>query len=85
MRVSCSQIVVEAFAALFMGVAGAAFKTPELKEISWASEMKTRCVLLAVLRKVCADTRAERPTSLTRVSHLWASATAARSCLVMLP
>jgi len=42
MRVSCSQIVVEAFAALFMGVAGAAFKTPELKEISWASEMKTR-------------------------------------------
>ncbi|KAH7105852.1 magnesium transporter [Auriculariales sp. MPI-PUGE-AT-0066] len=37
-------IVVEAFVALFLGIFGAALKTPELKEISWASEMKTRAV-----------------------------------------
>ncbi|KZV94582.1 hypothetical protein EXIGLDRAFT_736606 [Exidia glandulosa HHB12029] len=37
-------MVLEAFVAMFVGIVGAALKTPELKEISWASEMKSRSI-----------------------------------------
>ena len=35
----------EAIAALALGVIGAAIRTPELREVTWRSEMKRRCVL----------------------------------------
>jgi hypothetical protein len=38
------QIVVEAIIALVLGTLGATLRTEELKEISWRSEMKKRCV-----------------------------------------
>jgi hypothetical protein len=44
-----SQIVVESFVALFLGILGACMKAPPLKEITWASEMKTRYALTHVL------------------------------------
>ena len=37
------QIVLESFVALSLGIIGACLKTPPLKEITWAIEMKTRC------------------------------------------
>jgi len=42
------QIVVESFVALFLGIIGACLKAPPLKEITWASEMKTRCAFTHV-------------------------------------
>jgi len=38
-------IVVEAIAALVIGVVGAAVRTPELREMTWRSEMKRRATL----------------------------------------
>jgi hypothetical protein len=38
-----SSIVLESLLALFLGITGACLKAPALKEITWASEMKTRC------------------------------------------
>ena len=38
------QIQAEAFIALILGTLGACLRIPPLKEISWASEMRTRCV-----------------------------------------
>ncbi|KAF8737217.1 hypothetical protein AX14_013253 [Amanita brunnescens Koide BX004] len=35
-------IVWEALLSLFLGIMGASLSTPELKEITWASEMKKR-------------------------------------------
>jgi hypothetical protein len=40
----CHQIVIESYVALFLGITGACLKAPPLKEITWASEMRTRCV-----------------------------------------
>jgi len=37
-------IVVEALVALVLGILGASFNAPELKEITWASEMKKRSI-----------------------------------------
>ncbi|EJD47985.1 hypothetical protein AURDEDRAFT_162959 [Auricularia subglabra TFB-10046 SS5] len=39
-----ASMMLEAFAALFLGIFGAALKTPALKEITWASEMKARSI-----------------------------------------
>ena len=36
------QIVLESFVALFLGIIGACLNAPPLKEITWASEMRTR-------------------------------------------
>jgi hypothetical protein len=36
------QIVFEALIALMLGIFGASLDAPELKEITWASEMKQR-------------------------------------------
>jgi Ca2+/Na+ antiporter len=45
------QIVVEALIALALGIVGASLNAPQLKEISWASEMKKMCVMLALFRQ----------------------------------
>jgi len=37
-------IVLESLLALFLGITGACLKAPALKEITWASEMKTRTI-----------------------------------------
>lgn len=37
-------IVFESLVALFLGIIGACLKAPPLKEITWASEMKTRTI-----------------------------------------
>ncbi|KAI9458112.1 magnesium transporter [Russula earlei] len=37
-----ASIVFESLIALFLGIIGACLKAPPLKEITWASEMKTR-------------------------------------------
>ncbi|KAF8269796.1 membrane magnesium transporter-domain-containing protein [Lactarius quietus] len=37
-----SSIVLESLLALLLGIIGACVKAPPLKEITWASEMKTR-------------------------------------------
>ena len=34
---------------MFLGIIGACVKAPPLKEITWASEMKTRCAVVALL------------------------------------
>jgi len=39
-----SSIVLESLFALFLGIIGACVKAPPLKEITWASEMKTRTI-----------------------------------------
>ncbi|KAF8475141.1 magnesium transporter [Russula ochroleuca] len=39
-----SSIVFESLVALFLGITGACLKAPALKEITWASEMKTRTI-----------------------------------------
>jgi len=39
-----SSIVLESLLALFLGIIGACVKAPPLKEITWASEMKTRTI-----------------------------------------
>ncbi|KAN0121277.1 magnesium transporter [Russula decolorans] len=39
-----SSIVFESLVALFLGIMGACLKAPPLKEITWASEMKTRTI-----------------------------------------
>ncbi|TFY64641.1 hypothetical protein EVJ58_g2491 [Rhodofomes roseus] len=36
------QIVFEAIAALILGIVGSAIRTPELREVTWRSEMKRR-------------------------------------------
>lgn len=41
------QIVLEAAAALVFGIIGATMRAPALKEVTWRSEMKKRCVLPA--------------------------------------
>ncbi len=46
------QIVLELLLALFLGIIGACLKAPALKEITWASEMKTRCAK----HKSCSST-----------------------------
>jgi hypothetical protein len=38
------QIVLEALVSLLLGITGASLDAPELKEITWASEMKKRLV-----------------------------------------
>lgn len=43
------QVVVEALVALVIGTLGASFNAPVLKEITWASLMKTRCVASSFL------------------------------------
>lgn len=35
-------IVIEAFISLFLAIVGAAIRTPELREVTWRSEMKHR-------------------------------------------
>lgn len=42
------QIVWEALLSLFLGVIGASLSAPELKEITWASEMKRRSVVSVI-------------------------------------
>lgn len=37
-----SQIIIEAFISLILGTIGATVRTPELREITWRSEMKRR-------------------------------------------
>jgi len=39
-----ASIVLESFIALFLGIIGACLKAPPLKDITWASEMKTRTI-----------------------------------------
>lgn len=39
-----TQIIVEAVVALALGILGAVMRVDELKEITWRSEMKKRCV-----------------------------------------
>jgi len=39
-----SSIVLESLFALFLGIIGACVKAPPFKEITWASEMKTRTI-----------------------------------------
>ncbi|KAI0255919.1 magnesium transporter [Lactifluus subvellereus] len=39
-----SSIVLESFVALLLGIIGACLKAPAPKEITWASEMKTRTI-----------------------------------------
>ncbi|KAN0130939.1 magnesium transporter [Lactarius tabidus] len=39
-----SSIVLESLLALFLGIVGACVKAPPLKEITWASEMRTRTI-----------------------------------------
>ncbi|KAI0288405.1 magnesium transporter [Russula brevipes] len=39
-----SSIVLESLVALFLGIVGACLKAPPLKEITWASEMRTRTI-----------------------------------------
>jgi len=39
-----SSIILESLLALFLGIIGACVKAPPLKEITWASEMKTRTI-----------------------------------------
>ncbi len=42
------QIIVEALVALVLGTLGATIRTPELREVTWRSEMKKRYVLVYV-------------------------------------
>ena len=42
-----AQIIVEAVVALALGVLGAVMRVDELKEITWRSEMKKRCVFVS--------------------------------------
>src|SRR6266571_6294298 len=37
------QIVLESLLALFLGIIGACLQAPAVKEITWVSEMKSRC------------------------------------------
>ncbi|KAH9975983.1 hypothetical protein BGW80DRAFT_1295652 [Lactifluus volemus] len=37
-------VIIESFVALFFGIIGACIKAPAFKEITWASEMKTRTI-----------------------------------------
>ncbi|EIN03505.1 hypothetical protein PUNSTDRAFT_78103 [Punctularia strigosozonata HHB-11173 SS5] len=39
-----SDVVIEAIVSLVLATMGASMRTPTLKEITWASEMKTRTV-----------------------------------------
>ncbi|KAH9967231.1 magnesium transporter [Russula dissimulans] len=39
-----ASIVFESLIALFLGIIGACLKAPPLKQITWASEMKTRTI-----------------------------------------
>ncbi|THG97252.1 hypothetical protein EW026_g4711 [Hermanssonia centrifuga] len=41
-------IIVEALVALVLGTLGATIRTPELREVTWRSEMKKRYVLVYV-------------------------------------
>ena len=39
-----AKIAAEALIAMVLGIVGACLKAPESKDITWAGEMKTRCV-----------------------------------------
>ena len=43
---SAFQIVVEAAVSLVLAIIGATIRSPSLREVTWRSEMKRRCVLL---------------------------------------
>lgn len=43
-----SQIVFEALTALVIGILGASLNAPPLKDITWQSEMKQRCVFFVL-------------------------------------
>ena len=43
------QIVVEAGMSLVLAIIGATIRSPSLREVTWRSEMKRRCVLLLAL------------------------------------
>lgn len=52
-----SKIVVEVIAAMFIGILGASLNNPQLKEITWRSEMKKRFVRFASFMKSSTDAR----------------------------
>jgi hypothetical protein len=44
-----AQIIVETLVALVLGTVGASLDAPPLREITWASELRTRCVFIFVI------------------------------------